>query len=310
VWVCPVCAPEIRSARGTEIALAVELHLLGGGGVEFGTATMPHEFGHRLRDTYSVVAKAWNSVGVDKSVRAFRKSHGYWGFVRTCEVTYGQNAGWHPHVHWLDFWEEPLTTVDRSHYVRVVLNAWRASVIRQGFGSPSDARGVRILPVREAKYAEDVGRYMTAAKAGHELTNLTTKEARRSGMAPFEILALARSSEEWCRVWWEYEGATRGRRMLGRSQKLFQRLGLSLDDPEPVEAGPVVGYVTSEEWGQLRWFGGGVEGVQGVVEAAAVRGHVGIREAMAVLLGAVERVLELPDSVQLVLGPGDDGGMF
>ena len=159
VWVCPVCAPEIRSSRGIEIALAVELHLHGAGGVEFGTATMPHEFGHRLKDTYSVVAKAWNAVNVDKSVRAFRKDHGYWGFIRTCEVTYGEN-GWHPHVHWLDFWEEPLTVVDRSRYLRVVLSAWRSSVVRQGFGAPSDAHGVRLLPVRDrvdGDVAENLG---------------------------------------------------------------------------------------------------------------------------------------------------------
>jgi hypothetical protein len=294
--------------------LAVELHLHGGGGVDFGTATMPHEFGHRLKDTYSVVAKAWNSVNVDKSVRVFRRDHGYWGFIRTCEVTYGEN-GWHPHVHWLDFWEEPVTLVDRSRYLRKVLDAWRGSVLRQGFGSPSDAHGVRILPVRErveGETAGDVGRYMTAMKAGHELTNLTTKEARRAGMAPFDILARVRQSEMWAGLWWEYEKATRGRRMLGRSRKLFERLGLSLDDPVPAEGAAVVGYVSSDDWGQLRFFGGGVQGVQGVLEAAAVRGAVGIREAMQVLLGGVVPLVDevASDSVQLVLGPGDDGGMF
>ena len=47
------------------------------------------------------------------------------------------------------------------------------------------------------------------------------------------------------------------------------------------------------------------------IEAAAVDGQVGIREAMRLLLGGAPVVGPYrADSVQLVLGPGDDGGMF
>jgi len=99
VWVCPVCAPEIRRARGEEIGLAVQLHLLDDGGVEFGTATLPHGAGDRLADSYSTAAKAWESMVKDGTLRKFRKAHGYWGFVRTVEVTYGFANGWHPHLH-------------------------------------------------------------------------------------------------------------------------------------------------------------------------------------------------------------------
>lgn len=308
VWLCPICAPEIRAARGVEIGLAVELHLHGAGGVDFGTLTLPHGVGDRLKDSYSVVASAWASVSADWAVRRFREAHGYWGFIRTCEVTYGEN-GWHPHLHWLDFWESLLSAAERAEYRGLVLGAWSRSVVRQGMREPSAAHGVRILPVRDGEISDYVTK-LSPAGAGHELTQLSTKEAKRFGLAPFDVLRLIQDGrrDPWLGLWWEYEGATRGRRMLGTSRRLMQRLGLSVDDPEPVEVGPAVGFVSSEDWGRLRWFGGGLNGVQAVIEAAAVRGHVGITEAMRLLLGGAPLAPDGPE--QLVLLPGDNGEAF
>jgi hypothetical protein len=311
VWCCPVCAPEIRAARGVEIGLAVELHLHGEGGVEFGTGTLRHGIGDRLKDSYSAVAKAWNSVNSDRAVKAFRKAHGHWGFIRTVEVTYGPN-GWHPHVHWLDFWEGSLTKSERDGYRSMVFGAWSRSIVRQGFRAPLESVGVVVLPVRDCEISDYVTK-MSPGGAGQELTNLSTKQARQHGMTPFDMLWRVKVGDldPWRPLWWEYEKGTRGRRMLGTSPKILDRLGLSKEDPEPVDAGPIVGFVRSEEWGQLRWFGGGVQGAQHAIELAAIDGQVGIQEAMRLLLGGDPLVESIADgSVQLVLGPGDDGGMF
>ena len=154
---------------------------------------------------------------------------------------------------------------------------------------------------------------MTPASAAHELTNLSTKQARLSGLTPFDILRLVRDRREmpWTGLWWEYEKATRGRRMFGSTPRLFDRLGLSLDDPEVDTAGRVVAHVSSEDWGRIRFFFGGVRGVQIVIERAAVSGQIGVNEALRVLMGGAPLVeLVESDGVQLVLGPGDDGGMF
>jgi hypothetical protein len=311
VWVCPVCAPEIRGARGEEIRLAVELHQAGEGGIDFGTATLPHGVGDRLRDSYSVVASAWNSVNSDMSVKGFRRRHGFWGFMRTCEVTHGLN-GWHPHVHWLDFWDGPLSASEIAEYRAMVFGAWSRSVVRQGFDRPSEAHGVVLLPVRDGDISDYLTK-MSPASAAHELTNLSTKQARLTGVTPFDILRLVRDRGEmpWTGLWWEYEKATRGRRMFGSTPRLFDRLGLSLDDPDVEVGGRVVATVSSEDWGRLRFFFGGVRGVQIVIERAAVSGQIGVNEALRVLMGGAPLLeLVLSDGVQLVLGPGDDGGMF
>lgn len=309
VWVCPICSAEIRTARGEEIGLALELHLGEGRGVSFGSATVPHGFSDRLGDTYSVVAKAWAAVNRDRAVRAFRDAHGSWGFVRTVEVTY--RTGWHPHVHWLDFWEGTLSSSDLARYREIVYRAWSRAVVRLGFGEPSRANGVRILSVVEGGTA--MGEYMTdmaPKSAGHELTSLSTKSARKSGRTPFDILreVEAGNMTPWLGLWHEYERSTRGRRMLGASHGLLARLGMTADDPDVPEGGEVVGVVSSDHWGHARFYGRGVSGMQAAVEAAAARGQAGIDEVVAWFCGYEA----LPVQMELVpeLGPGDDGGMF
>lgn len=309
IWACPVCAPEIRASRGQEIALAVELHLLGGGGVEFGSATLRHGAGDRLKDSFSVVAKSWNAVCADWAVKRFREAHGYWGFVRTVEVTVGFRSGWHPHVHWLDFWEHPLTPEERAEYAALVYGAWSRSVVRQGMGEPSRRRGVVLLPVRDGAIADYVTE-LSPSSAGHELTQLSTKTAKASGLTPFDILEAVANEpvQPWLGLWWEYESATRGRRMLGASRYLLKRLGICEEDPVPSDGGLVVGHVDSDDWGRLRFAGRLWYGTQLALEEAARQGQVGINECMRLMLGGDP--VAAVGSVQLELGPGDDGGMF
>jgi hypothetical protein len=230
--------------------------------------------------------------------------------VRTVEITYGQVNGWHPHLHWLDFWEEPLSWEEVAEYQRLVYGAWSRSVVRQGLARPSVEHGVKILGVVERKGAARLlGDYMTEmspVSAAAELTSLSTKRAKLSGLGPFDILRRLQvhDTDPWLRVWNEYERGTRGRRMLGASHGLLDRIGVSSEDPEPVEAGEVVAFVTSDDWGRIRFFGMGVNGAQLKVEAAAVDGQIGVDEAVRLLMGgAALPVVVGPDSVQLELEP-------
>jgi len=289
VWVCPICAPEIRAARGAEIAGALGRHLGGSSGVSFGTGTLSHGKKQSLRSTYGLVLKAWAAVTQDKSVRNFRKSHGYVGFVRTMEVTYGAN-GWHPHVHWLDFWEGQPDWEHLKAYESVVYGAWSRAVARIGGRYASPGRGVLVLPVRAGE-VEQIANYVTEMSvdsASYELTSISTKRARLNGLAPFEILAkvYGPGSKPWVDLWWEYEKTTRGRRMLGTTRGLLARLGVGEDDPEPVELPEVAAYVRAEDWGKIRWFTEtGLAGVQGVIEKAAEGGQIAVDAAVRVLLG-------------------------
>lgn len=289
VWVCPICAPEIRAARGMQIREAMLDRLAAGGGVTFGTGTLSHVKAHSLRGTYSLVVTSWNCVNTDYSVRRFREAHGYGGFVRTTETTYTDN-GWHPHMHWLDFWERALVGGEWYEYENLVYLAWSRAVARQSDRKASADRGIKVLPVTD-RDASALANYVTEiapTSAAFEVTSISTKEARKGGLAPFEILAkvYGPGSKPWVDLWWEYEQATRGRRMLGASRGLLSRLGLTEDDPVPAELGKVVAFVTSEDWGRIRWFtNSGLAGVQAILEHAAKDGQVGVDAAVALLLG-------------------------
>jgi hypothetical protein len=230
------------------------------------------------------------------------------------EITFSEN-GWHPHVHWLDLWKIVPEPWDLAEYSDLVYGAWSRAVSRQSDRKASAEHAVKVLSVcageveQKAKYVTE----MNVEGASFELTSLTTKEAKKSGLSPFQILAkvYGPGSHPWVDRWWEYEQATRGRRMLGSSRGLLRRLGLSDDDPEPRELGEAVAYVSSEDWSRIRWeTDSGLVGVQAVLEAAAAGGQLAVDQAVALLLGVRGPVESVPDSYQGELGPGDDGGMF
>ena len=298
VWSCPMCAPEIRYLRGLEISGALELHLSEDRGATFGTATLPHGVSDRLKVTYSAVATAWRKVNDNRAVRRFREAHGYWGFCRTCEVTHGAN-GWHPHVHWLDFFEEALSEEERREYEAVLFSAWRSAVVGLGLAEPSRAHGVKVARVRTQA---TVGEYLVKCDpkwAGLELTTLTTKQARHTSKGPFDILWLWQNVPDavWWTLWNEYEQGTRGRRMLAWSNGLRDRIGVVAEEPDPEVGGTLLGVVSAEAHRRLTEVGKW-RGAQWHLEAAAFeRGQVGIGECVAQLLGewvAPELVVEDP----------------
>jgi hypothetical protein len=345
VWSCPICAPSIRAARGVELALVFTQHLVSGRAT-FGTATVRHGISNSLDESLSVVMKAWNAMNQHRVIKEFRADHGYIGFCRTAEITFGVN-GFHPHLHWVDFWKSdveetlernfeqgrqggvhgdrlvdveppsasPIQCADgaqevlgksparsesiglgkaQAEYEGLLFEVWRNAVVRLGMKEPSRERGIKVLSVFDG----DVSDYLfklTPKSAGHELTNLSTKVARGVGsLAPFDLLALAGSSSDlrFLDAWHEYERSTRNRRMLGWTKGLRRRLGVNLEDPEPLDfeksfALDVATVAVIDEFTMLflRASAGGMAGVHQAIEAgAALGGRVGVEQAVAMLL--------------------------
>jgi hypothetical protein len=196
-------------------------------------------------------------------------------------------------MHWLDWWEDVPAVDELRSYQDVVYGAWSRAVVRIGGRYSSPGNGVLVLPVSndDGQDSEKMGAYLTgiaARSAAFELTSISTKTARLEGMSPFEILAkvYGPSSKPWCDLWWEYEQATKGRRMIGASRGLLAALGIDEDDPEPDEAGECVAVVYAEDWSRIRWFThSGLAGAQAVLEEAAKGGQVAVNAAVKLLLG-------------------------
>lgn len=237
VWCCPVCSSRIDGERADELREAIANHTADGGKVFFLTLTMRHKAGEALADLWDGVSKAWTSaMGVNRSAREAWQAVGKVAWVRRVEVTHGEN-GWHVHVHALVFVKgEPA---DLPSLERRVFAAWRAALVRQGFGAPTERRGIEL---RDATGVEDVGGYMAKGygegwSIANEVGSGSSKLARGTNRTPFEILAelqdglrvpysveTADVQTTDARLWREWEAASHGRRAMTWSKGGRQRV--------------------------------------------------------------------------------------
>ncbi len=261
IWACPVCSAQIRALRAALIETAGARHIDQGGGLAFGTLTVPHDFGDDLAGTLAVVRDAWKRTRENRAVRRLWKRLGLRGFVRSLEITYGRN-GWHPHVHVLWFTSRPLTSSELVELGDVVHAAWATAVQALGLRMPTRENGVRVQGVDQsagaaaglASYLSKVqDAYGDSRSLGSEMTRGDLKRGRKHSRTPFELLdQAAGGSSRARRLWREYETATAGVRCIEASRGLIADLtGIDPSDDELASAadpGPVVLVLQDVQW--------------------------------------------------------------
>ena len=282
VWVCPTCAPAIRSGRARELGSALGRWLGAGGGVVMLTLTLPHDQGDRLGALFDGVASSWKAVLQDKLVRRVRARLEVVGFVRSMEVTHGEN-GWHPHLHVLIVTERPLERSERKALHDEAARAWCSAVVRRGWRPPSPHWGVHLVTARDGGAGEYV------SKMADELLRLDAKSGRRRGLTPWQILGRAADGDlSMTRLWREYESVTFGRRAVTWSRGLRGRLGVDetsdqeLVDPELDDSAVCVARLSSEIWHVVLRH---PQGQALVLEAAEDGGADAVSEAVRWLSG-------------------------
>jgi hypothetical protein len=128
---------------------------------------------------------------------------------------------------------------------------------------------------------------------------------------PFDILWAAANMPDayWWQLWREYETATRGRRMLGWSRGLRDRVGIIAEDPDPEALGGDFLAVVSADQHLALTQAGKWAGAQWSLEQAALNGQASVDEAIACLLGLqAAPVGSSSEDVQLVLSPALEVG--
>lgn len=192
IHACPVCAPKIRAERATEIDDLLAAHYAAGGGAEFWTETMPHDFGDQLAPLLDAINGAhrktltggtWlgridyahaagctgkhtpagcpGRIAINVRTLGLRASLGVVGTVTALEVTYGAN-GWHPHLHTILLTEKPWTDDQRARFLDHAAGTWERAIVAAGYRRPGfDRRGrrlddvaVTVTPVDQANRAE------------------------------------------------------------------------------------------------------------------------------------------------------------
>jgi len=335
VWACPVCSPLIRQGRARVLGDDLVRHLAGGGGLCFVTLTTRHGVSHSLDETFSAVADGWRDVTSHRSVVEFRRRHRF-EFVRVIECTYGCANGWHPHLHLVLASGESWSPSVRGEFKRVAYRAWSSSMERAGLGRPSVARGVHCV-WGDAGAADYV---MKVHQSSQELLRLDTKRkkaGRHSTEPPFALLVRASEGDESAlSLWRDWEQATKGRKMMTFSRGWRRLIDATpeISDSEAMELGHSAG-LDAWEVGTLAGRTGVLvarhpRGFEIVLSGAADGSAEGLAAAVSLLWGTapyevlsgIEKLFTgewlpeelvpdvMPDNGQLVLGPGDDGGMF
>lgn len=250
IWACPVCSAKIRNRRAEDISRAAANWTDEGNSVVAAAFTVPHNKGHRLKDTFEAVAASFRKIQQGKKWQDLRAELGIMGQIRAVEGTYGDN-GWHPHIHALFFCsarryvtsEETYTTstgktrtrrtygydvgeIDQAGLVKLTLHlrkAWGDAIEAAGFDRPSEIHGVDVQLVASA---EEAGAYIAKTQdgkaVGNEVARGDMKLGRKGGRTPFQILDDFRwtGSESDLRLWHEWEQVTHGRRAIFWSDHL------------------------------------------------------------------------------------------
>ncbi|MGN3955062.1 hypothetical protein ACGV4K_08145 [Streptomyces sp. WAC8370] len=244
IWLCPVCSAKIRHGRSEEITEAVVSWLRQGGRAYLVTFTARHTAADRLSDLMDALqgTRADAETGTKRRPGAYqrlitgaawagdkrRKSNqegirgriGYIGMIRATEVTVGEGAGWHPHIHAivlvggrtegqrgdkritgtftpsedaLTEWEDRWRAVWTRHLAQVdpkFRPTDRCAI--PGCECGGKGHGVDFKQLRTERDAKDLGEYIAKTQDGKnpalELARGDLKGGRQGNMTPFELL--------------------------------------------------------------------------------------------------------------------------
>lgn len=253
VWTCPVCSARVAERRREELQTALRLWLSEEGrDVYLLTLTFPHERCQQLADTSDAFGKAmtrWRNSRAYKRILGTASKPGRYkraGSVRSIEVTWGPEHGWHPHCHSLEFADAGL--IDDAAAMQDLRDAWIAALLKSGLGDRSRLRWMQehALDIRGGRYAaEYIAKMGTSGRwdLASELTRQHAKQGMRSTAAhaghctPFQILAWAAAGDdEAIHLFREYSLAMAGKRMLSWSAGLKKKMHLDDVDDEAIAA--------------------------------------------------------------------------
>lgn len=247
VWGCPCCASKIYAGRALEVQQALRLwqddpkH-----NAAMLTLTLAHEWGDSLRRMRKGLAHAWRLMWQGKAAKRLRARMGIHHYIRSIEVTHGQN-GWHPHAHVL-----LLTTrkLDQFHEEELA-ERWQRCVVRAlGIAAkPDKAHGCNLSHEFRNDYIE---------KLGLEITDIENKRGKRGSKTPWTLAHEAADGSTVARKLWEtYVYEMKGARQLTWSRGAKAHFGLlEVEDDELASDGvPVVEGVGGVlgEWAGKDW---------------------------------------------------------
>jgi hypothetical protein len=205
VWRCACCAAKIAHGRAEELGRVLTWSTKNGHTVCMITLTMRHHLGHRLKDSWTAATKAWGNVSGGRRRGKLSEKLGVLGFVRALEVTYGEEFGFHPHIHGVLVLDGPVSPPMVRQLGEHMYAIWEKGLASKGYTALRDSGGLDIRVCTQAT-EERLAEYFVKQLAV-EATHGHAKQGRRHGRTPFQVLADFGKTGTW-RIW-----------MSGRSTK-------------------------------------------------------------------------------------------
>ena len=235
VWVCPECAWKILHERGTEVHEAMERHFAVEGHMGLlVTCTARHHKGQALSALLDAESTTWSYVTGSRRYRRWAKEHGLIGFIKTLEITVGEN-GWHPHFHMIPLFDRMLSEEEIDEYEQMVSELWARGLVKNGLEAPNE-HGVDVKPIG-ADWQRAAADYVTKYVLGFadEVSNPDAKTAKMGNRTPWQLLDTG--DVEDVEKWQEYGTATKGKRRVYMTPGLRDKLGMgkSKTDEEIIE---------------------------------------------------------------------------
>lgn len=274
VWVCPNCSTRIQEVRRAEIAHAINyIYDTLDKQCCMVTFTFSHSRTDKLKDLFKKQQQAISKMTQSKAFQKLGEVFGYDGAIRSLEVTWGENAGFHPHTH--ELWAiDKVRKIDKlalelylfskyrakkHHYIRdkllkmdvmsifkhLILERWEDACKKVGLMD-----GVNLKDFR--RYAVDVKPEVSCSEylakiddsrnwgADSELSRASSKSEnkRPDSMHPFMFLTKFNETSDgiWAARWLEYVHATRRKRQIRWSNDLKKRAGIAeMTDEQIIE---------------------------------------------------------------------------
>lgn len=243
VWMCPVCAAKISERRRIDLHAGVTTWRGRGNMVLMASFTLSHKLGDDLVAVKALIKRAYTLFRSGMYWTKIANAIALAGSVRSLEVTFSYDNGWHPHFHVLFFLDTPLDehSMDGILFFSALSEQfkarWVACVERAG-GWATHEHGLHLTYADNeiAEYIAKWGHEPTEPMwtAAHELTKAVSKRGRTGGRTPLQLLAdFAENHEaDAGRLYVVYARAFKGERQLWWSQGLRALLGLDVEQTD------------------------------------------------------------------------------
>jgi hypothetical protein len=190
LWICPCCAKNITECRRKELLKAKNNWLSETKPQHFNnsllllTLTTPHTVKDDLKQLLKQQSKALHYFWGDRLGKKILSAMWNFGFIKSTEVTYGDN-GFHPHYHIVLFLRRELTLFEIDTFKKLLFDHWVNCCKKANLSLPNQKHG---LDLRDGTFANQ---YIGKWGIEHELTKSHSKKGKKGSLTPFDLLNLS-----------------------------------------------------------------------------------------------------------------------